>query len=135
MRYLIVLDGSEPGDGFDVTVPDLPGCTSAGDTLSDALDNAAEAIAGHVETMLAEGYAVPTPSFTAPTDLPPDHMVAVVDTALDRPSESHKAVRLSVTIPEAALGMIDQAAKRAGTSRSGFLTRAALALIERQARA
>ena len=48
MRYFVELDGSEPGVGYDVTVPDLPGCTSAGDDLDEALRNAKEAIALHL---------------------------------------------------------------------------------------
>ena len=62
MRYLIVLDGSEPGVGYDVTVPDLPGCTSAGDTLGAAINNAAEAIRGHVQTLIEIGQPVGLPS-------------------------------------------------------------------------
>ena len=41
MRYFVELDGSEPGFGYDVTVPDLPGCTSAGDDLDEALQTKA----------------------------------------------------------------------------------------------
>ena len=40
MRYFVALDGSEPGVGYDVTVPDLPGCTSGGEDPDDALRNA-----------------------------------------------------------------------------------------------
>ena len=59
MRYFVELDGSEPGVGYDVTVPDLPGCTSAGDDLDEALRNAKEAIALHLEAMIADGEPVP----------------------------------------------------------------------------
>ena len=34
-----------------MTVPDLPSCFSGGDTLDEALTNAQEAIAGHIETL------------------------------------------------------------------------------------
>ena len=62
MQYLVVLDGSEPGTGYDVTVPDLPGCCSAGDTLADALRNAKEAVECHLEGMLMDGEQFPRAS-------------------------------------------------------------------------
>ena len=62
MEYLILLDGSEPGTGYDVTVPDLPGCFSAGDTLAEALGNAKEAVECHLEGMLMDGERIPQPS-------------------------------------------------------------------------
>ena len=62
MEYLILLDGSEPGTGYDVTVPDLPGCFSAGDTLAEALGNAKEAVECHLEGMLMDGERIPRPS-------------------------------------------------------------------------
>ena len=62
MQYLIVLDGSEPGTGYDVMVPDLPGCFSAGDTLADALTNAKEAVECHLESILMDGERIPQPS-------------------------------------------------------------------------
>ena len=66
MRYLILLDGSEPGVGYDVTVPDLPGCTSPGDTLGDAVNNAAEAIRGHVQTLIETGQRSASPASPLP---------------------------------------------------------------------
>lgn len=41
---------------FGVTVTDLPGCFSAGDTLEEALRNTEEAIQSHLE-VLAEDEA------------------------------------------------------------------------------
>ncbi len=133
MRYLIVLDGSEPGVGYDVTVPDLPGCTSAGDTLGEAVNNAAEAIRGHVQTLIETGQPVGVPTADPPADLPPRHLVGVVDVDLESDAAPLRAVRLNVSIPATALALIDAAAKIAGTSRSAFLTRAALTYIEREA--
>ena len=133
MRYLILLDGSEPGVGYDVTVPDLPGCTSAGDTLGEAVNNAAEAIRGHVQTLIETGQPVGVPIADPPADLPAGHLVGVVDVDLESDVPPLRAVRLNVSIPATALALIDAAVKVAGTSRSAFLTRAALTYIEREA--
>lgn len=42
-------------------VPGLPGCFSAGETLDEALDQAVEAIKCHLEGLLTDGEAIPTP--------------------------------------------------------------------------
>ena len=37
---------------FGVTVPDIPGCFSYGDTIESAIKNTQDAIVSHVETLL-----------------------------------------------------------------------------------
>ncbi len=39
----------QPGGGFTVTVPSLPGCVSEGETYEDALANIKEAVAAWIE--------------------------------------------------------------------------------------
>lgn len=134
MRYLIVLHNEEGRTDYGVTVPDLPGCVSAGDTLTETLGNAEEAILCHLDGMIADGEPIPNPSVNAPDDLPAGCMVAVVDFDLNKLALSGKTVRLNVSIPERTVALIDRAAKRAGTSRSNFLTQAAMAFIERESR-
>ena len=133
MRYLIVLHTEEGRDDYGVTVPDLPGCVSGGDTLVEALGNAEEAILCHLDGMVADGEPVPNPSVDQPPDVPEGGMVGVVDIDLNKLALSGKSVRLNVSIPERTVALIDRAAKRAGTSRSSFLTQAAVAFIERGA--
>ena len=45
-RALIVQDeGEEPQHGYGAVFPDLPGCTTSGDTVEEAYENAFEALA------------------------------------------------------------------------------------------
>ena len=44
-----------------MSFPDVPGCISAGDTFEDAIENAAEALAGHLALMRADGDVIPAP--------------------------------------------------------------------------
>ena len=134
MRYLIVLHSEDDRTDYGVTVPDLPGCVSAGDTLAEALGNAEEAILCHLDGTIADGEPIPNPSVDSPQDLPAGCMVAVVEIDLNKLALSGKTVRLNVSIPERTVALIDRAAKRAGTSRSNFLTQAAMAFIERESR-
>lgn len=58
MRFPIVVHKDETS-GYGVSVPDLPGCFSAGDSLDDAIESAHEAIACHLEGLLMDGEMVP----------------------------------------------------------------------------
>ncbi len=57
MRQVILIP-DETG-GYNVEVPSLPGCFTQGETVEEALDNAREAIALYIESLLAEGETVP----------------------------------------------------------------------------
>lgn len=59
MRYTVLLDPDLEGRGYTVTVPALPGCITEGATIDEALANAREAIACHVEGLAESGDEVP----------------------------------------------------------------------------
>jgi len=61
MRYAVVIH-HEPDSAYGVTVPDLPGCFSAGDSFNDALEKVAEAIELHLEGLAEEGMDIPRPT-------------------------------------------------------------------------
>jgi predicted RNase H-like HicB family nuclease len=65
MRFPVVLH-TDDGVRFGVTVPDLPGCFSAGDTFDEALDSVVEAIDLHLEE---DGDPVPRAEHRANPDL------------------------------------------------------------------
>lgn len=58
-RYTVVLELDPDANAYSVVVPALPGCTSMGDTVDEALANAKEAIAGHVASLQERGQLVP----------------------------------------------------------------------------
>ena len=60
-RYPVVIH-KEKGSDFGVTVPDLPGCFSAGASLDEALQQAKEAIECHIEGLLLDNDALPAPT-------------------------------------------------------------------------
>ena len=126
MRYPIVIHHDE-GSSYGVTVPDLPGCFSAGDTIEEALELAPEAIAGHIETLLMEGQPVPElrPLEIHQVDAAyADGIWALVE--VDLAKLSGKAVRINVTMPARVLAIADEVAAREGESRSGLLASAVL---------
>jgi predicted RNase H-like HicB family nuclease len=64
LEYPVVIEPLPPdeGGGFLATAPDLPGCTSDGETPEQALVNVQDAIAGWIETAREIGRPVPPPS-------------------------------------------------------------------------
>ena len=61
MAGYIALVHKDEGTSYGVSFPDVPCCISAGDTFEEAVTNAAEALAGHLALMRADGDAIPSP--------------------------------------------------------------------------
>jgi predicted RNase H-like HicB family nuclease len=61
MAGYVALVHKDEGTSYGVSFPDVPGCISAGDSLEEALANAAEALAGHLALMRADGDTIPRP--------------------------------------------------------------------------
>ncbi len=116
------------------TVPDLPGCFSAGDTLEEAIESAHEAIACHIEGLLLDGEPVPERAPIEVHQANEDFRNGVwVLVPVDVSKLSSKTTRVNITLPERVLAIVDQAAVREGDSRSGWLARAALSYVQREA--
>ena len=132
MRFPIVVH-KDAGSGYGVTVPDLPGCFSAGDTLDEVIESAREAIACHIEGLLMDGEPVPARASLEAHQGNDDYRGGVWAIAdVDISKLSSKTKRINITLPERVLAIVDQAAVREGQSRSGLLARAALSYLERQ---
>jgi len=129
MRFPVVLH-TDDGVRYGVTVPDLPGCFSAGDTFDEALDSVREAIELHLEGLIVEGGDVPVPRAIAAHRANPDFadgVWAAVDIDVSR--YEGKAEEINITIPRRLLVKIDEYAKSHGSTRSGFLAEAARAAM------
>ncbi|MYE13405.1 MAG: hypothetical protein F4X99_17475 [Gammaproteobacteria bacterium] len=59
MRYVSFIHRDDTGYG--VSFPDLPGCVSVGGTVDDAVRQGSEALAFHVEGLVADGEPIPQP--------------------------------------------------------------------------
>lgn len=122
MRYPIILH-TDDHQQFGVTVPDLPGCFSAGDTIQHAIDNSHEAILLYVESILAEGQPIPTPSeIVNMSEFYPEEgtaLLAYVDVDLD--PILGPAKRINITLRPTILQIIDMRAKAWGMNRSEYL--------------
>ena len=125
MRYPLVLH-TDAGIRFGVTVPDLPGCFSAGDTFDDALSSVVEAINLHLEDMAEDGEDIQAPRPIAEHRLNADFddgVWALVDVDVTR-FDGH-CEKVNITLPHRLLTKIDDYTRAHGTTRSGFLADAA----------
>ena len=66
MNYLYIIEQADDGS-FSAYVPDLPGCTSCGDTLDELRVMIREAIAIHIEWLREHGEPVPPATSRAET--------------------------------------------------------------------
>jgi predicted RNase H-like HicB family nuclease len=127
----------DPGSSYGVTVPDLPGCFSGGDSIDEAMKSAREAIYLHVATMLEMGEFVDLKASRI-EDLAQDEdykgaIWALVDVDLSKLSS--KAERINISMPSYVLTKVDSYAETRNETRSGFLARAALALMAAESNA
>lgn len=128
MRHYIALVHKDPGSGYGVSFPDLPGCITAGANLDEARVRAAEVLAFHIEGMTEDGDAVPEPSSLEQVMAERDNRDGVaILVPLEEPGP---AVRVDVNIPEEMLDRIDRFAAERGMDRSGFLVEAARDALE-----
>ncbi|HKH80223.1 MAG TPA: type II toxin-antitoxin system HicB family antitoxin [Methylovirgula sp.] len=61
MSHYVAVVEEEEDKAVGVWFPDLPGCISAGDTLDEAMTNAAEALELWAEAMVESGQKIPPP--------------------------------------------------------------------------
>jgi len=122
MRYPIILHTDDEKQ-FGVTVPDLPGCFSQGETVESAIENAREAILLHADGLLSDNQVIPLPSEII--DLAEFHgdsgtaLIAYADVDLEAMTGPSR--RINITIKETSLQIIDIRARAHGMNRSQYL--------------
>ena len=133
MLYPVVVH-KDPTSDYGVSVPDLPGCVSAGRTLDEALESIREAIACHIEGMLLDGESVPQAREIELHKSNPEWAEGIwALVQIDLSKLSGKSKRINITLPERLLSQVDQYASQHGETRSGFLAQAALDYMNRHA--
>jgi len=124
MNFYVVVH-KDPDSIYGITVPDLPGCFSAGDTLDEALENTKEAIECHIEGLLMDEELIPIPQAIEKHHQNPDYSGGVwksVRVDISKISGSSKPIE--VTLPEKILTQLDKYAKTQGETRSSLLVQA-----------
>jgi predicted RNase H-like HicB family nuclease len=127
MRF-IALVHRDPDSCYGVSFPDVPGCTSAGDTLDEALTNAVDALSGHIRLMEADGEAIPQPRTLEALNADPEFredMNGAIISAVPLVRDRGSTTRINVSLDLGLLEAIDGLAKQRSQTRSAFLASAA----------
>ena len=64
MRYLYLIEQAADG-GYSAYVPDLPGCTTSGDSAADVKRNIKDAVDTYLDVLREDGQPLPEPSTAA----------------------------------------------------------------------
>jgi predicted RNase H-like HicB family nuclease len=132
--FIPVAIHKDDGTSYGVTVPDIPGVFSYGDTFEHALLNAKEAITSHVMILLEDGDYSPIMT-TSITELQqhPDFQDAtwgLVD--IDEALLNTEQVRFNVSWPGYLVHIVDAYVKSNHETRSGFLAKAVQLVLNKQ---
>ena len=113
---------------YGVTVPDIAGCHSWGETIDKALMNAKEAIYSHLETMIEMDNKFDISASTIEElRIKKEYSGAIwalVD--FDLSTLDSKPERVNISIPRFVLHRIDNYVQKQHETRSGFIARAAI---------
>ena len=100
ITYLAILEPNEDGS-YGISFPDLQGCFSFAETLTEASQMAAEAASLHVYNMELDGEAIPTPSTTLPKEETEGMIVMPITIHPDlyRMKRDNERVKTNITLP------------------------------------
>lgn len=101
MVYIYTATIHEENGTFYAAVPDIPGCITTGSSLSDAIDQIADALAACLCTLEDEGDIIPHASAQASVAHEPTDICTLVrvDTIAYRAATDTRSVRKNVSIP------------------------------------
>lgn len=121
---------------YTIWFPDIPEAITQGESLAEGMDMAADVLSLSLEEYAKAKKILPKPSplamiqqMAADTmrelEIVPDGEIAYP--LIAAPNFDSTPVKLGISMPRNVLEVIDQKARRHGTTRSGFLAEAALA--------
>lgn len=115
----------EEDGGYWVEFPDLDGCFSDGESLADAIANAADALGGYLCSLMDRGIDAPIASDAKEIDAG-DCFVTIIVTDPLSFKKSTKSVKKTLTIPE----WLNEEAEKRHVNFSSVLQKALIAMIQ-----
>jgi predicted RNase H-like HicB family nuclease len=127
-HYVAVIE-KEADSAFGVWFPDVEGCFSAGDTLEEAVANAAAALRQHAEALESAGRplsaAREVDQVLRDADVGKAIKAGAVLFAVPLLADAGRTVRINISLDRALVDQIDHAASSRGLTRSAFIAQAA----------
>ncbi len=130
LTYPAVFEPFGDRSGYTVTVPDLPGCVTEGDSLAEAILMAQDAASGWVLDELEDGNPIPQASDLSDLHTQENQFISLLVLDMDTYAEKFgaKAVRKNLTIP----AWLNTFAERQRVNFSQLLTDALTSLYQQQ---
>jgi predicted RNase H-like HicB family nuclease len=126
-HYVAIIE-KEPDSAFGVWFPDVEGCFSAGDTLEEAVANAAAALRQHTEALESAGRRLSAPRIVDEVLRDKDVRASIKTGALlfavPLLADAGRTVRINISLDKALVDQIDVAASTRGLTRSAFIAQA-----------
>lgn len=127
-HYVAIIE-KDPDSAFGVWFPDVEGGFSAGDTLEQAVTNAAAALRQHAEVVESAGRKL-SRSRSVDEVLADEDVRASIETgavlfAVPLLADAGRTVGINISLDKALVDQIDAAASPRGLTRSAFIARAA----------
>lgn len=126
MLFPVVIHKDHESD-YSVTIPDMPGCFTAGNSIEDAVSNIQDAAECHYSGESLLPIASSLERWLQDSDYSGGTWL-LVDIDLSR--INIKSKRVNITLPENLLNAIDRYAEAHHLTRSGLLAQAAGQYIE-----
>lgn len=120
MKYVYPAVFFPEGDGgYNVIVPDLPGCRTFGDNIADAIDMARDAVSMWLCDAEDKNEPIPKPSEYTTVKCPPQGFVNLIDadTLEYRRANDNRAIKKTLSIPS----WLNAKAEKAGVNFSQLL--------------
>lgn len=112
---------------YGASFPDIPGCVTTASSLQEVLAKAELALALHLDGLAEDGLPLPVfrtaDALQADPELAEDRMDAIL--AAVPVTARGRSLRVNITLDEALLTALDQAARAERQSRSAYLAEAA----------
>jgi predicted RNase H-like HicB family nuclease len=127
IQYVAVIE-KEPDSAFGVWFPDVEGCFSAGDTLEEAVANAAVALRQHTEALESAGRHLIAARHVDDVLRDKDVRAAIKKGAVlfsvPLLADAGRTVRINISLDKGLVDQIDAAASKRGLTRSAFIAQA-----------
>jgi predicted RNase H-like HicB family nuclease len=93
-HYVAIIEDAGPDHAVGVWFPDLPGCTSAGEDIDEALRSAPEALELYAESLEEDGKPLPRPRTLTELKADPeiaDDLKSYMVALIELPARAHAA--------------------------------------------
>ena len=146
MKYPLLIEKRISQLGYEVSVPDLPGCKATANTIDGAFETIQSVIKSHLTILSEYGEAIPNATSIEKqralwlkkrqeTQLITNEMTDVTWglTELDITPYLGKSHKINVTLPELLINQIDSKVSKSleYKTRSGFIAIACLAQLQK----